>query len=130
MPTLCFLGIVLPIDTISIHETIQTIYKLEVIKIMTTIDTSLIQLRNNLSSFVEQAHYTNTQIRLTRHNKPIARIVGEDFMQSLERLLEQDPGLRETLEIMSDKNMVEMIAESQEDARRGHVRPLIDALQE
>lgn len=97
---------------------------------MTTIDTSLIQLRNNLSSFVEQAHYTNTQIRLTRHNKPIARIVGEDFMQSLERLLEQDPGLRETLEIMSDKNMVEMIAESQEDARRGHVRPLIDALQE
>lgn len=97
---------------------------------MPTIDTSLIQLRNNLSSFVEQAHYTNTQVRLTRHNKPLARIVGEDFMQNLERLLEQDPGLRETLEIMSDKNMVEMIAESQEDVQRGNLRPLIDALQE
>jgi prevent-host-death family protein len=97
---------------------------------MPTIDTSLIQLRNNLSSFVEQAHYTNTQVRLTRHNKPLARIVGEDFMQNLERLLEQDPGLRETLEIMSDKNMVEMITESQEDVQRGNLRPLIDALQE
>lgn len=97
---------------------------------MTTIDTSLLQLRNNLTSFVEQAYYKNTQIRLTRHKKPIARIVGEDFMQNLERLLEQDAGLRETLEIMSDKNMVDMIAESQEDARRGNVHPLTDLLQE
>lgn len=97
---------------------------------MKIIDASLIQLRNNLGSFVEQAHYTNTQIRLTRHNKPIARIVGEDFMHRLERLLEQDPALRETLEIMADKNVGEMIAESQEDVQHGDARPLTDIVQE
>lgn len=97
---------------------------------MITIDTSLIQLRNNLTTFVEQAHYTNTQFRLTRHKKPIARIVSEDFMQNLERILDQDPALRETLEIMSDRNLVDMIAASQEDAQRGDVRPLADLLQE
>lgn len=97
---------------------------------MSTIETSLIHLRNNLSSFVEQAHYTNTQIRLTRHNRPIARIVGEHFMLSLEELLEQDPALRETLEIMLDQNMVRMIEQSQSDARHGELRPISDLLQE
>lgn len=96
----------------------------------TTIDTSLIQLRNNLSSFVEQAHYTNTQIRLTRHKKPIARIVGEDFMQNLERLLEQDPALKETLQIMLDANMLEQIDQSKKEIERGEFRPLTDLLKE
>jgi len=95
-----------------------------------TIDTSLIELRSNLSSFIEQAHYTNTQIRLTRHSKPIARIVGERFMQSLERLFEQDPGLQETLEIMLDGNTLEMIGQSQKDIKDGKVRSLTDLLQE
>lgn len=95
-----------------------------------TIDTSLIELRSNLSSLIEQAHYTDTQIRLTRHNKPIARIVGENFMHSLELLLEQDPGLQETFHIMLDKNMLEQIKQSQEEIQRGEVRPLTDLMME
>lgn len=96
----------------------------------TTIDTSLIQLRNNLSSFVEQAHYTNTQIRLTRHNKPIVRIVSERFMQNVDRLLQQDAGLRETLEIMQDANLLEMLEQSQLEVRQGQAHPLSDLLSE
>ncbi len=97
---------------------------------ISTIDTSLIELRSNLSSFIEQAHYTDTQIRLTRHNKPIARIVGENFMHSLELLLDQDPGLQETLQIMLDTNMLEQINQSQKEIQRGEVRPLTELLTE
>lgn len=95
-----------------------------------TIDTSLIELRKNLSPLIEQAHYTNTQIRLTRHNKPLARIVGENFMHSLELLLDQDPELHETLQIMLDRNMLEQINHSQEEIQHGEVRPLADLLAE
>lgn len=96
----------------------------------TPIDTSLIQLRGNLSTLVERAYHTNIQIRLTRHNKPIARIIGEHFMQNLEQLLEQDSSLRETLAIMSDKNMTDMLGQSQDDVRQGDVRPLADLMKE
>lgn len=96
----------------------------------TTIDTSLIQLRNNLSSFIERAYHTNTQFRLTRHNKPIARIIGENFMQNLEQLLEQDPRLQETLAIMSDENMMDMLTQSRDDLQRGNVHSLANLLKE
>jgi hypothetical protein len=93
-------------------------------------DTSLIELRQNLSSIIHQAFYSNTQFRLNSHNKPIARIVGENFMQSLDVLLEHDASLRETLEIMLDKNMMSMLRQSQSDVQNGYIRPLVDLLTE
>ena len=93
-------------------------------------DTSLIELRQNLSSIIHQASYTNTQFRLKNHNIPVARIVGENFMQSLDVLLEHDASLRETLEIMLDKNVMQMITQSQSDIQNGDIRPLADLLPE
>lgn len=101
------------------------------LEVMTnTIDTSLLELRSNLSSLIEQAHYTDTQIRLTRHNKPIARIVGEKFMHSLEVLFSQDPGLQETLQVMLDADMLDQLRQSQQEIQQGKVRPLTDLLME
>lgn len=95
-----------------------------------TVDTSLLGLRSNLTSFIEQAHYTDTQIRLIRHKKPIARIISESFMSNIDKLLAQDSSLRETLEVMSDANMLEMIAESKKDLENGNFRPLVNLLKE
>ena len=96
----------------------------------TTIDTSILEVRNNLSSLVEEAHYTNTQFRLTRHNKPLVRIVGEQFMMKLEQLLAQDESLKETFEIMLDRELSEDIRISQEEFREGKRAPLRNLLKE
>lgn len=110
-------------ETISIVETIERFMTL-------TINTSLLKLRNNLGSLVEQAHYTNTQIRLTRHNKPLARIVGERFMKKLDQLLTDDPGLRETLEIMLDRDLPDDLLASRKEAKAGKLVPLRSLLKE
>lgn len=94
------------------------------------IDTPLIELRQNLSAFIEQAHYTDTQIRLTRHSKPLARLVSEKFMRNLEKLFTQNPEFLETLEVMMDQDVMNTIDDSRAALSRGEVLPLADVLKD
>ena len=71
---------------------------------MTTV--SAYQARSNLAQFVELAFYKNEQIRIERNKKPMARIVGEPLMQTMDKLIDYiiryKPALADTLAIELD----------------------------
>lgn len=93
---------------------------------MTTVSTY--EARRNLSGLLELAFYRNEQIRIKRNKKPMARIVGEPLMQTVEKLIdyiiEHEPALADTLAIMLDDEIREVIEQGTKDARAGKLLPI------
>ena len=80
--------------------------------------------RRNLAELLETAFYQNTQIHIHRNKKPMARLVGEPFMQAIDQLIMADTSLADTLAIMLNEEIQTVIQESTEDVAAGRVRVL------
>ncbi|MFC1959370.1 hypothetical protein ACFLYO_01550 [Chloroflexota bacterium] len=85
---------------------------------------SAYQARRNFSELLETAFYQNAQIHIHRNKKPMARLVGEPFMQAIEQLIMADPGFADTLAIMLNNEVQTALQESAEDVAAGRVRVL------
>ena len=46
------------------------------------------QFRKRLSEFMELAYYKSEQVRVNRKGRPMARLVGEPFMQAIDEFVE------------------------------------------
>lgn len=72
------------------------------------------EVKNRLSEVVERIRREHGRVVVTKHGQPAAVILSVEDLESLE----------ETLEILSDPELLAAIKESEEDARKGRVRRL------
>lgn len=95
---------------------------------MTTV--SSYEARRNFAQLLELAFYKNEQILIKRNKKPMARLVGEPFMNAIEKLLTADPNLAETLAIMLDKDLMKVIEQGNKGVKAGKTIPIEKALED
>lgn len=89
---------------------------------MTTVTTD--QARKNLAQLLELAFYKNELIQIKRNQRPMGWIVGEPFMDALEMLLRENPGLADTLEILLNEELKASIDHSVEEGKAGKAIPI------
>jgi antitoxin (DNA-binding transcriptional repressor) of toxin-antitoxin stability system len=85
---------------------------------------SITEARDKLSELTERAHYRFEQFRIARKDKPIARIVSDEYMQVIDQLVETDPGLADTIALMLNKDALAAIEEGIKEVERGELIPL------
>jgi len=81
---------------------------------------SVHEARNHLGELIQQAHYLGKPFVLTRGKRPMATIIGtQEFGRILELIETYDPGLADTLAIMVDPNMEELLRAGEEAIQKG-----------
>ena len=74
----------------------------------------LAQVKNRLSEIVDRIDREHGRVVITKHGRPTAVILSIDDLESLE----------ETLEIMSNPQLMADIREAQEEIARGDLKPM------
>ena len=91
-----------------------------------------LEARQRFGELLELSYYKNQRFLISRKNKPMAWLVGKEYMNSLDDLLtyiiENDDSLADTLALATNTRLQEQIAQSQQDIENGDVVPLEDLL--
>ena len=74
----------------------------------------IVQARAMLSQLPERLSAENRAVALTRHVKPVLAVMPWELLESI----------METMEIMGDADMMDVLRESIEDVREGNLIPL------
>jgi len=85
-----------------------------IIQVMTT--TSLANVKAHLSAIVGSVHDTHERVVITRNGEPAAVLISPDDLASLE----------ETLEILSDKVLMEQVAQGKAEIDAGETIELAE----
>ena len=93
---------------------------------------SVHEARNHLGELIQQAHYLGKPFVLTRGKKPMAAIIGtQEFSRILELIETYDPGLADTLAIMTHPEVEDLLTQGNQAIQKGELVPfdiqLIDA---
>jgi hypothetical protein len=73
---------------------------------------------------LDKAYAQSEQVRITRKDRVLARIVGEPFMRVIDRLLADDPGLADTIAILLNDEVQQALVASDQDVKKGRVKKL------
>jgi prevent-host-death family protein len=76
--------------------------------------TPLTEARNRLSEIVEDVTSTGTEFVISRHGRPAAVVLGYDEYEAL----------LETLNVLSDADTMNALAEAESDLAAGDLTPL------
>jgi prevent-host-death family protein len=79
---------------------------------------SLRTVRDHLSDFVDRAEREHERVVVTRNGRPAAVLIGYEDLEALE----------ETLEILSDPQILDELAEARREVARGDVVRGVDAV--
>jgi hypothetical protein len=82
------------------------------------------EVRDKLSELTERAHYRFEQFRITRKDKPLARIVSDEYMQAIEQLMQTNPVIAETLEIMMNAEAMHAIEQGDKEIAADELLPI------
>ena len=74
----------------------------------------IVQARAMLSQLPERLSAENRAVALTRHGKPVLAVMPWDLFESI----------METMEIMGDADMMDVLRQGIEDVREGNLIPL------
>ena len=93
---------------------------------------SIHEARNHLSELIQQAHYLGKPFVLTRGKKPMAAIIGsQEFGRILELIETYDPTLADTLAIMTNPEVEELLTQGEAAIQKGELvtfdKHIIDA---
>lgn len=78
--------------------------------------------RKNLGELLDRAFYQGTPFLVTRGRKAVAAVVGaKEFQSYLNYLEEHDPGLADTLAIMSNPEVQTILEEGEAAIKAGDV---------
>ena len=83
--------------------------------------------RNQLGDVLNRVYYQGAQVRIVRKNLQMARVVPEKFMQAIDALIEQEPGLADTLALMLNEEAKQTIQEGLAEFKTGKAVPLEEA---
>ncbi len=82
------------------------------------------QARKNLGELLSEAFYTDRPFVLTRGKKPMAALIGVNLFAKIFTLIEKhDPGLADTIAIMSNADVQKTLSEGEKDIKAGRVLP-------
>jgi len=85
---------------------------------------SIHQARNHLGELIQQAHYLGKPFVLTRGKKPMAAIIGtQEFVRILELIETYDPGLADTLALMANPELEELLRTGETAIQKGNLAP-------
>ncbi len=98
---------------------------------MTTLSSH--EARARFSQLIELAFYKGEKIRVERNKKPMAWIVGDPLMNSINDLIDHiiayEPALADTLAILIDKNMMQALKIGTKEVKLGKTIPIEKALE-
>ena len=89
-----------------------------------------IEARQNLGKLLELAYYQDQQFQISRKSKPMARLVGERFMQAIDKLIENNPSITDTLALILNDEALETIQQSRKEYQAGKGIPVEDVLKD
>ena len=82
------------------------------------------EARRNLGELLNKAFYQGIPFVLTRGDRPMAALIGvKEFKRILELIEKHDPGLADTLAIMSNPDVQAILNEGEEDVKAGKLIP-------
>jgi len=85
--------------------------------------------RKNLGELLDRAYYQGTPFLVTRGKRTVAAVVGaKEFQSYLKYLEEHDPGLADTLAIMSSPEVQAILEEGEAAIKAGDVVPLEEVM--
>lgn len=93
---------------------------------MTTLNA--VELRQQLGEVLERVHYQAVQFRILRKDKPMARLVNEQYMEAIDQLIDTDPSLADTLALMLNEEAMAIIEQGKSELNEGNLTPLHQAL--
>ena len=97
---------------------------------MTTV-VPVYQARRHLGELIEQAFYQGRPFILTRGKKPMAALIGTGvFSRALQLIEKYDPGLADTLAIMTNPEIQTILEEGEKDTSAGRTLPFDESLLE
>lgn len=80
--------------------------------------------RQQLGELINQAYYQGIPFFLTRGKKPMATLIGtKEFKHILKLIEKHDPGLADTLAIMTNPEVQKILEEGEENIRKGKLIP-------
>ena len=83
------------------------------------------EARKQLGELVNEAYYTGKPFQLAKGNKPMVIVIGtKEFGEMLKIIEAHDPGLADTLAIMSNPDVQDVIAAGEKEAQAGNLIPL------
>jgi prevent-host-death family protein len=89
------------------------------------------EARKQLGDLVNEAYYTGRAVQLTKGDKPMAILVGtKEFLRMLKTIEAHDPGLADTMAIMSNPEVQEILEAGEENMKNGELISLEDAMKE
>ncbi len=89
------------------------------------------EARKQLGELVNEAYYTGKPIQLSKGNKPMAMLIGtKEFAEMLKIIEEHDPGLADTLAIMTNPDVQAILEEGAENIKQGNLIPFDQWLDE
>jgi PHD/YefM family antitoxin component YafN of YafNO toxin-antitoxin module len=87
--------------------------------------------RQHLGEIVEEAHFLSKPFVITRGNRPMAALIGTNELARILDLIEKyDPGLADTLAIMSNPEIQELLEAGEKNIQAGKVLPFDKSLLE
>jgi hypothetical protein len=89
------------------------------------------EARKMLGELVNQAYYEGNPIQLVKGKKHMATVIGNrEFAEILKVLEKYDPGLADTLAIMSNPEIEAILEEGEENVKQGKGVPFEEWLSE
>lgn len=83
---------------------------------------SVNQARDHLGELIQQAHYLGKPFVLTRGKKPMAALIGtQEFGRILELIETYDPGLADTLALMTNPEMEALLQAGETAIQKGEM---------
>jgi PHD/YefM family antitoxin component YafN of YafNO toxin-antitoxin module len=90
---------------------------------------SVNQARDHLGQLIQEAHYLGKPFVLTRGKKPMAAIIGtQEFGRILELIETYDPALADTLALMTNPEMEELLKQGEAAIQKGEMVPFDQTL--
>jgi len=83
--------------------------------------------RKQLGNVLNRVYYQGSQIRIIKNKQLVVRLVPEQFMVALDEIMENEPGLADTLALMLNPEIKTTIKKGLEDYEKGNVVSLDEA---
>ena len=89
------------------------------------------EARKQLGELVNEAYYTGKAVQLARGDKSMAFLIGtKEFTRMLKIIEAHDPGLADTIAILSNPEVQQILDEGERDIEEGRLISLDEAINE
>ncbi|HCS78890.1 TPA: hypothetical protein DIV55_04050 [Patescibacteria group bacterium] len=101
---------------------------------MQTTDIQALEARRKFGELLERVYYQNVKFRITRKDKPMAYLVGNEYVQTvntiIDYIIENEPALSDTLALTLNKEFQEIVKQGTKEIKAGKLIPIETILED